>query len=296
VKLRLASVVGSDTSLLSSFLSHYSGLGVEEFSIVRHVDPRGDQDIGSSAAVMSDAGLRFHDVARTPWDEGLNRRLIRELMAGHPDDWWIVADLDEFQCYDQPLVAVVDLCERSGHDYVEGAFLDRVALDGALTGPDARPLDEQYPLAGSLTNPLMGGKPVKVTLARGDVVLDYGQHRALAGRPVPAEEVYAQVHHFKWTGSVLERLARRFEAYTSGEWRLLHRGVATESQLFLEHVATHDGHVDVSDPRFGFEKSGIEWRERTAWQDAMAVLRSHYAADDEQRRTEYAMGRTGFFA
>ncbi|TDC15879.1 hypothetical protein E1265_26060 [Streptomyces sp. 8K308] len=146
-----------------------------------------------------------------PWHEDFNSALLRETMAEHPNDWWVVADLDEFHVYDRPLPDFLAYCEREGYDFVEGAFLDRVAENGELPevgGLGAVPLWRRYPLAGMLTLPLLGARPTKVTLARGFVELDLGQHRAWTGSGAPVHEIYAQVHHFKWTASVERRLTR----------------------------------------------------------------------------------------
>jgi hypothetical protein len=291
VTIRLASVVGGDVALLRPFLEHYSALGAEHLSIVRHVDPAGHDDVSDSVEVMAAAGLSFASTVHAPWDEGLNRRLIQGLMQRHPEDWWIVADLDEFQVYDRDLRSVIAHCEERGHDYVEGGFLDRVNQDGRLTGPDPSTVDtlwREYPLAGVLSSRLMDARPTKVTLARGSVVLDYGQHRALTGSAVPPDEIYAQVHHFKWTESLASRLERRVQAYTSGEWDLIHAIVPLESQRFLDHLAAQGGRIDVADPRFHFEPAARGYRECHPWEEAMSDARLKHAEDDVVKRERFA--------
>lgn len=209
VTLCFVSVVGGDTSLLPYSLSHYRELGVESFHVIRHVESRADPTLGPSVEVMRKAGYDFAEVCVAPWHEDLNAALIRKQMSAWPDDWWIVADLDEFHVYDRSPTEVAAYCEEHGFDFVEGAFLDRVSVDGRLTGPlpyGEEPLWRQYPLAGQLTLGLLDGRPTKVTLARGSVELDLGQHYAWTGRGVPVEEIYAQVHHFKWTASAQPRL------------------------------------------------------------------------------------------
>ncbi|MGP4111847.1 glycosyltransferase family 2 protein [Streptomyces sp. 4N509B] len=286
--VRFVSVVGGDTTLLPYALAHYRRLGVDRFHVVRHVERRDDPSLPRSREVMRRAGLEFVRLCVSPWHEDLNAALIREVMAAHPDDWWVVADLDEFHVYDRPLREVVAHCERRGHDHVEGAILDRVAADGRLTGPAPHggpvPLHRQYPLAGLLTTRLLNARATKVTLARGTVELDLGQHVAWNGSPAPVAELHAQVHHFKWTASVRRRLARRVSAYESGEWRLLHRSVPGESRAVLTHLERHGGRIDTADPALGLLPCSMEYADYPGWRRLAAELSRHFASVDAPRR------------
>src|SRR5690348_11124552 len=100
VTLRFVSVVGGDVSLLPYFLDHYRGLGADSFHVIRHVESLDDPALNPSVDVMRMAGLEFADMCVAPWHEDLNAALIRKQMSAWPDDWWIVADLDEFHVYD----------------------------------------------------------------------------------------------------------------------------------------------------------------------------------------------------
>ena len=158
VTLCFVSVVGGDISLLPYSLSYCRELGVESFHAIRHVESRADPTSGPSVEVMREGGYDFADVCAAPWHEDLNAALIRKQMSVWPDDWWIVADLDEFHVYDRSPAEVAAYGEEHGIDFVEGAFLDRALLDG---------------------------RPTKVTLARVTVELDLGQRYAWTGRGVP---------------------------------------------------------------------------------------------------------------
>jgi hypothetical protein len=73
-----------------------------------------------------------------------------------------------------------------------------------------------------------------------------GQHEALTGRLMPASRIFPQVHHFKWTDSVLARLVRRERAYTSGDWHLTYPDTVDESRRKLKHFEANDGRLDVA--------------------------------------------------
>jgi hypothetical protein len=273
VTIRFVSVVGSDTGLLDAALAHYRGLGVESFHLTGHTESFDDPEFRRARDVLARHGLEFAAVHQGPWDEDLNSYLIRAQMRRHPGDWWAVADLDEFHVYDRPLAAIIAACEAGGYDHVMGALLDRVAADGSLPAlVPAVPVWAQYPLAGLVTLRVLRGATAKVTLARGDVQLHLGQHGALKGRPLPAAEACAQVHHFKWTGSVLPRLTRRVEAYSSGEWHLTYPLITAESRRLLRHLDANGGRIDVTAGKLALHPCGSDYADYEPWTDVVPVL------------------------
>jgi hypothetical protein len=286
VTIRFSGVIGGDTALLPYWLAHYAALGVDHFHVVRHADDADAPGLAESVEVMRRAGLEFAEIAIGPWHMDLNARLIGEQMRAHPDDWWVVADLDEFHVLDRPLDELVKYCEAGGWDYVDGAFVDRVADEGRLIdpAPGGRPsLWEQYPLAGQLTARLLDGRPTKVVLARGTVELDVGQHMAWTGAGAPHHEVFAQVHHFKWNSTVPARLERRVAAYSSGAWEVIFPEVIEESREFLRHMTEHGGRIDVDDERFRFTRSGPLFDDYPLWPEVLPSLRWWYDRDEGQR-------------
>lgn len=272
--IRFSSVIGADVSLLDPAIKHYRQLGVEHFHIARHVESTDDPEYERSREILARSGLSFSSVHQGPWDEDLNAYLIRAQMRRHPDDWWVVADLDEFQVYDRPLAEVITSCEKEGCDYVVGALLDRVAADGSLAAlqPDES-VWEQYPLAGLITLNIPKAGTSKVTLARGSVHLRTGQHRVLEGNPMPAELVFPQVHHFKWTDTVLPRLTRRVEAYGSGEWHLTYSDTVDESRRILRHLKANQGHIDVAAPELLMRQCGSDYMDYQPWPELLPMLK-----------------------
>lgn len=271
--IRFVSVVGGDTSLLSQSIEHYRTLGVEKFHVVRHTESFDTEDYARSVEVMRRHGLSFVAEYRGPWDEDLNWYFVRAEMRRHPNDWWVLADLDEFHVYDRALSDVIALCEQGGHDYVEGAMLDRVAADGSFPEiDDSMPLWQQFPLAGLVTHRVVRGVTRKVTLARGSVEVRMGQHWALSGSALPVTEVFPQIHHFKWTSSAVSRIARRLEAYSSGEWNLQHPVVIEENKRLLEHVEAHGGRIAVEDPEIRMHVTGGDAGDYPGWADLSKEL------------------------
>lgn len=286
--IRFVSVVGGDTSLLGYSIEHYRSLGVESFHIVRQVEGEAEPGLSESIAVMRDHGLEFSQICVSPWHEDLNAQLIRAEMASAPHDWWVVADLDEFHVYDRPLAEVISYCEDNRRDYVSGAMLDRLAPDGELR--DVAPYGgqsiwEQYPLAGLITFGVLRALPTKVTLARGTVELDYGQHRAWNGHPVRSDVLYPQVHHFKWTSSVQARLKKRAAAYSSGEWRLVNEDsdIIEQSTRVLRHIDQNSGRIDVTQPDFAIRPCGSRYSDYMIWDSVHMLWQEWYEQWDTER-------------
>ena len=273
--IRFVAAVGGDTSLLDAAITHYRALGVESFHIARQIESWDDPDFRRSQDVVAQHGLSFAAVHQGPWDEDLNGYLIRAQMRRHPNDWWVVADLDEFHVYDRPLAEVIAVCEAGGHDHVTGALLDRVAADGSLPPLKSDPsIWDQFPLAGLVTLHVPGAGSSKVTLARGDVQLHLGQHGAIAGRPLPPEEAFPQVHHFKWTDSVLERLVLREQAYSSGDWHLTYPDTVDESRRMLRHLEANGGRIDITAEEFALRRCGSDYTDYSPWPDLVPMLRA----------------------
>jgi len=289
VTIRFVSVVGSDTGLLDAAIAHYRGLGVESFHIIRHIESFDDPEFQRAQDVLTRHGLAFAAVHQGPWDEDLNAYLIRAQMRRHPSDWWVVADLDEFHVYDRPLTDIITACKAGEYDYVMGALLDRVAADGTLPALNpATSIWAQYALAGLVTLRVLRATTSKVTLARGDVHLHLGQHGALTGRSLPATEAFAQVHHFKWTDSVLPRLTQRVQAYASGDWHLTYPPTIVGSRRMLKYLEANGGRIDVTAEKLALHRCGSDYTDYEPWTDLVPTLlklRSYAAAASQTAST-----------
>jgi hypothetical protein len=273
VTIRFVSVVGPDTGLLDAVIAHYRGLGVESFHLTRHIESFDDPEFQRAQDVLTRHGLAFAAVHPGPWAEDLNAYLIRAQMRRHPSDWWVVADLDEFHVYERPLTDIIAACEAGGYDYVMGALLDRVAADGSLPAlKPAASIWAQYPLAGLVTLRVPRAGTSKATLARGDVHLHLGQHGAQTGRQLPAAQAFAQVHHFKWTDSVLPRLTQRIDAYSSGDWYLTYPATTDESRRILKHLEANGGRIDVTAEELALRRCGSDYTDYEPWTDLIPML------------------------
>ena len=199
------------------------------------------------------------------WTLELNQRLIRFAMTLNPQDWYLIADGDEFQVYDRPLPDLIETCERLGAHHASGCFLDRVGPDGELAEIGAASLWKQFPLGGAISVGVLRALPLKVTLARGHVRLSTGQHGVVEGRGLSPSECFAQIHHFKWTKSVVDRLndrIMRFQKLRAGPG---YESIIWESLQFMSYLREHGGRLDATDARFMLHECGNRFADHPQW-------------------------------
>ncbi|MEU4160878.1 hypothetical protein [Actinoplanes sp. NPDC026670] len=286
----LVAVIGPvEPELLSAFVSHYRGLGIDDLMLGFHFPEAAtadDRDRVLTACHELVGAPRI--VSDGPWHETLHGELRDRLRAMAPPGWQLIADIDEFHGYPAPLPQIVAEAEAAGSRTVRGLLLDRVSETGEIASwsPSAG-LDPSFPLGGFLTGSVLLGDPRKIVLAASDVQLTLGSH--LAKDEKPANEVPIPVHHFKWRAGILEDLNRRVIMHTSGAWHEVTDDVRTEAARLLAHVATRSGHIDVTDPRPRFR------RVSTAEQPAGWATDAQAAILDWQYRYQLQNGRPDAF-
>ena len=261
----VAVVGGGDSILLSHFITHYRSLGVESFFIIRHAESTEDPDYELIEHYAREAGVELHRTHLGPWDDEMHGRLMTEAMLEHPEDWYILADLDEFLVFDRPLADLIELAESGGYTHVCGCYIDRIAADGELPEVTAEPLWDQFPLGGALTSQLLSTLPLKRGLARGWTQIGGGHHGTPGRTGVPRTSSYIQVHHFKWTGTLVARMRRRIERYEQGVWQLRYPGVLDDARRLLDRLDEHGGRIDVTDNRLLLDKCGPAYTDFTPW-------------------------------
>jgi len=213
LSINLVTVVGYNTITTSQMLKHYENMVDKMYVCVltdrEHMfvlNELEELNIPIHKVVVQD---KFNWYGVTP--------LYNEVKASKPNDWWIVADDDELQVYPYDIEDIIRDCEKGGYDFVTGGFLDRIGVGGTLPKiTKDTDLHKEFPLAGFFRNPMSGACPNKCTLMKGYQKVTDGQHYAQIGsgtswgrehpKKMPVEQVFTQVHHFKWDHTVLERL------------------------------------------------------------------------------------------
>jgi hypothetical protein len=218
--IRLVTVVGHGVELLPHFIKHYLEY-VDEIHIVAYVSdisPNIKQDILN--IIKDYENVVMCDVVRNrvfDWEKVT--QIYNYNKSKHPNDWWVVADVDEFHLYpNNNLKELIDICNEQGFEMVRGGFIDRIGLDGEFSElKDDVPLWEQYPHAGFFRYPMSNANPNKICVMKGHIELTSGQHYAKLdnqttwkwqgwNHPLIYNLGYVQVHHFKWDKTSIDRI------------------------------------------------------------------------------------------
>ena len=244
VKPKLVTVTGHRTNTLRHQLNHYKDIVSDIFVVVYENSETNKKIEFEIADICADFGLKIHKVkTHKPFDWEMVTNLYNETKMLFPNDWWVVADDDEFQLYSKPISEIITDCDINGWKFVTGGFIDRIGIDGDFPSiDDDTNIWKEFPMAGFFRQPMSGACPNKVTLCKGRIEVTSGQHYAqIEGQSTwrwqgwnhplryPIQRGFTQVHHFKWDKSVVDRLkavAKIGQDYSySREYQIMLNGI-----------------------------------------------------------------------
>lgn len=266
----LVTVVGENTHILPHMLKHYENMVDKAYVAVY----RQSEDDGILQEVEELGIEPFMVFTEDKYNWNRVTEIYNSIKQTKPNDWWIVADDDELQVYPYEIEDIIKDCETNGYDFVTGGFLDRIGKDGIFPEVTRETdLHRAFPLAGFFRYPMSKACPNKVTLMKGYQDVTPGQHYASFKdgtnswgkshpKRMPVEEVFTQVHHFKWDSSCVERIKKvadnNKEYSYSDEYRVMYDGI----KMF-------DFKIDVNNPEFSVEKltefSYIDYNDYMKW-------------------------------
>ena len=260
--IRLVTVIGHGSNLIPHFINHYE-TKVDEINIVIYVsdvNPNLEEEVYSKvnnhpkvkiASIINDRVFDWNRVTE----------LYNQTKMRYPNDWWVVADIDEFHVYLNPVKFIVDDCEKNGYELVRGGFIDRIGPNGEFVElEDDKYIWEQFPNAGFFRYPMSKACPNKVCIMKGHIEITSGQHYAkIDGQTTwkwqgwnhplrfPTTQNFTQVHHFKWDSTVLDRL--QDVANVKSEF-----SYSKEYQTMYDAIKLNNFKIDIYDERFLFEE------------------------------------------
>ena len=279
--LRVVSVIGHGVNLIPHFIQHYSKFNVDEILFYVY-----ESDLYPDLKKQVEEKIKDHKNVKIcgsrksrvfDWEEVTT--IYNSCKYEHPNDWWMVADIDEFHLYNDHPRRIADDCEKNGWDLVRGGFVDRLGEDGEFprirSGKD---IFSQFPLAGFFRYTLSNACPNKVCLVKGHVQITSGQHYAKIdgyttwkwqgwNHPLiaPVEKYSVQVHHFKWDSTCLERI--KAVADVNSQY-------AFSSEYKKMYDAIIENKLGVSDPSFMFEKNVNSYDGYTSWKKLIKIITS----------------------
>ena len=233
----LVTVAGENTHILPHMLKHYVNIIDKAYVCVYR---QGEDD--GILEEIEELGIEpFMVFTEDKYNWNRVTEIYNTVKQTKPNDWWIVADDDELQVYPDDIDTIIKDCERYGYDFVTGGFLDRIGIDGIF--PEVTRdtnIHKAFPMAGYFRYPMSKACTNKVTLMKGYQDVTSGQHYALfkdgtnswgSGHPkrMPVNEVFVQVHHFKWDQTCIERIKKvadnKKEYSFSDEYRVMYESI-----------------------------------------------------------------------
>jgi hypothetical protein len=266
----LVTVVGENTHILPHMLKHYEDV-VDKIYVAVYRQSEDDTILEE----IEELGIEpFMVFTENKYNWNRVTEIYNSIKQTKPNDWWIVSDDDELQVYPEPIEDIIDKCERGGYDFVTGGFLDRIGIDGTfpIVGRDTN-LHKTFPLAGFFRYPMSGACPNKVTLMKGYQDITPGQHYAQFQdgtnswgkehpKRMPIEEVFTQVHHFKWDSTCIERIKKVAD-------NKQYYSFSDEYRVMYEAIKKSDWKIDINNLKFLVDElrevSYIEYLDYQHW-------------------------------
>lgn len=261
--IRLVTVIGHGTDLLPHFINHYQSQ-VDEINIVVYETeqyPLLSNEVKEIINGYDNVNIvKIHRDRIFDWERVT--MLYNYITNKHPDDWWVVADIDEFQLYPHDnLRYLVEKSNEYGYEIVRGGFIDRIGEDGGF--PEIVkdiPLFEQFPIMGFFRYPLSKACPNKICVMKGRVELTSGQHYAIINgqttwrwqgwnHPLIQPHNTVQVHHFKWDSTAIKRIKAVADVKQPYAY-------SDEYKLMYDQLRKSKFKIDLNNPEFMIEDGG----------------------------------------
>ena len=217
--IRLVTVIGHGSNLIPHFINHYE-TKVDEINMVVYVsdvNPNLEEEVYSK--VNNHPKVKIVSIIKDRvFDWNRVTELYNQTKNLYPNDWWVVADIDEFHLYSDSLLQIIHTCNKNGYELVRGGFIDRIGREGEF--PELKndtSIWEQFPNAGFFRYPMSDACPNKVCIMKGHIEITSGQHYAKINgqttwkwqgwnHPLINPHDSVQVHHFKWDSTSIERI------------------------------------------------------------------------------------------
>jgi hypothetical protein len=241
--IRLVSVIGHGKELIPHFIKHYSNYVDEIQFVIYETDLYNNLTNEVSELIKGNDKVKIVKTIKDrifDWEKVT--QLYNFIKSKSPNDWWVIADIDEFHLYpNDDLKKLIQNCNEYGWDVVRGGFIDRIGIDGEFPElVEEVSIWEQFPNAGFFRYPMSQACPNKICVVKGNVEITSGQHYAKIdgqttwkwqgwNHPLINPHSFVQVHHFKWDKTCVDRIksvADLKQTYSySNEYSVMYEGL-----------------------------------------------------------------------
>lgn len=273
--IRLLSVIGHGKKLIPHFVKHYTPY-VDEIQFIVYQSDIEKNLIDEVKEIIKD--YPNVKIVKTLSDRVFDWEKVTQLYnfvkSDHPNDWWVIADIDEFHLYPTSLEKLILDCEINGWDIVRGGFIDRIGQNGEFVELETNiDIFKQFPLTGFFRYPLSKACPNKICVVKGYIEITPGQHYAKIdghttwrwqgwNHPLiaPYQTHSVQVHHFKWDSTCGDRI--KAVADVKQEY-----AYSDEYRLMYDKLRKTKFKIDTNRPEFMFEDSEgrVNFNEYKQW-------------------------------
>ena len=273
--VRLLTVIGHGVNLLPHFIKHYKRY-VDEINIAIYktdLYPTLEEDINE--IIKNHDNVKIVKVIEDrvfDWEKVTS--LYNFIKIKHPNDWWVVADIDEFHLYpNDDINTLLSDCDEFGWEIVRGGFIDRIGRGGEFSELKTdMSIWEQFPNAGFFRYPMSKACPNKICIVKGKIPVSSGQHYAVLdgettwkwrgwNHPLiaPIYDYSVQVHHFKWDSTCIERIQSVVEvkeeyAYSNEYFKMFTELKKTRFKINLD-IKEHMFELGLTHPEFNRYKN-----------------------------------------
>lgn len=241
--IRLVSVIGHGKELIPHFITHYLNYVDEIQLVIYETDLYKNLTNDVSELIKGQEKVK---IVKTIKDRIFDWEKVTQLYnfvkSKSPNDWWVIADIDEFHLYpNDDLKKLIKSCNEYGWDVVRGGFIDRIGRGGEFSELNSdTSIWEQFPNAGFFRYPMSRACPNKICVVKGHVEITSGQHYAKIdgqttwkwqgwNHPLINPHSFVQVHHFKWDKTCIDRIkavADLKQTYSySNEYSIMYEGL-----------------------------------------------------------------------
>ncbi len=214
-----------DLPLVPHWMAHHLELGVhpDDFYLALH-----SNDNTTRFAEAERLLARFGVAPKRLWtgpfssDENFKvRQAMFQLAALDDDDWFLIADADEFPVYPDELRRYLRRCGEDGYNALEGQLIDRVCVERTLPPVyQTSSLNEQFPNSVCLTTDVLRMNDRKIVAHRQNTFSGrlYRANHGIVPEYQSTTRVLrdaCEINHFKWNAALLGKLRNRIQHYQS---------------------------------------------------------------------------------
>ena len=265
-EINIVTTVGLDPILLHHFIKYYKQLGVDNFYIVVWGDSK-KVKYKEIVDVLETHNLEIYKDLRdvNTGDAKYLNDIYNDIISDKPNEWWIVADLDEFAVFPKPLKEFIQE-DLVNNDFAYGLVLDRVGENGEIDELKYEDdIWERFPNVGLVSHNIRENNNIWCGLLKGKYELGVGQH-GLKQINFDINKVKIQVHNFTWKKSDIQKIKYYMKLWKPG----------TDYPFWINEYVRVDNYlkknkkIDILDDKFLIERcTGDKFDSYSEWGDLL---------------------------